>query len=159
MVYPFMTLNDNTEIVHSEMHEDGRVLVHIETPDEKVCFKHADCWLPEYKWEDVYELLCGIGAYLDTSFSLNPVRPLDDTKEGWDSLEANPILVPPLKPELFRKMVEKNGVDHMLFASDSPWGDQKETFELVDECLDESEKKAVYYGNALRLLELPELHC
>ena len=34
MVYPFMTLNDNTEIVHSEMHEDGRVLVHIETPDE-----------------------------------------------------------------------------------------------------------------------------
>lgn len=55
MVYPFMTLNDNTEIVHSEMHEDGRVLVHIETPDEKVCFKHADCWLPEYKWEDVYE--------------------------------------------------------------------------------------------------------
>lgn len=54
-MYPFMTLNDHTEIVHSEMHADGSVLVHIEKPDEKVCFKHADCWLPEYRWEDVYE--------------------------------------------------------------------------------------------------------
>lgn len=54
MVYSFMTLNDNTEIVHSEMHPDGRVKVYMETPDEKLCFKHATCWLPEYKWEDVY---------------------------------------------------------------------------------------------------------
>lgn len=55
MVYPFMTLNDDTEIVHSEMKADGRVRVYIETPDEKVCFRHAVCWLPEYQWEDVYE--------------------------------------------------------------------------------------------------------
>ena len=107
-------------------------------------------------WEEVYELLCGRGAYLDTSFSLNPIRPLKDTPEGRDSLAANPLLVPPLSRELFRKMVEKNGVDHILFASDSPWGDQKETFDLVDECLDDSEKDAVYSGNALRLLELPD---
>lgn len=53
MMYPFMTLNDNTEIVHSEMKSDGRVKVYIEKPDEKVCFCHATCWLPEYKWEDI----------------------------------------------------------------------------------------------------------
>lgn len=53
MMYPFMTLNDNTEIVHSEMQPDGRVKVYIETPDEKVCFRHASCWLPEYSWENV----------------------------------------------------------------------------------------------------------
>lgn len=41
MMYPFMTLNDNTEIVHSEMKPDERVKVYIETPDEKVCFRHA----------------------------------------------------------------------------------------------------------------------
>ena len=109
------------------------------------------------RWEEVYKLLCGRGAYLDTSFSLNPIRPLYDTQEGKESLTANPMLVPPLGPELFRKMVEKNGIDHMLFASDSPWCDQKETFDLVDECLDESEKDAVYYRNALRLLELSDL--
>jgi len=41
MMYPFMTLNDNTEITHSEMKPNGRVKVYIETPDEKYCFKHA----------------------------------------------------------------------------------------------------------------------
>lgn len=49
MMYPYMTLNDQTEIVHSEMKPDGRVKVYIERPDEKVCFCHATCWLPEYK--------------------------------------------------------------------------------------------------------------
>lgn len=55
MMYPFMTLNDQTEIVHSEMLPDGRVKVYIEKPDEKFCFRHATCWLPDYTWEDVYE--------------------------------------------------------------------------------------------------------
>ena len=53
MMYPFMTLNDNTEITHSEMKPDGKVKVYIETPDEKYGFLHATCWLPEYKWEDI----------------------------------------------------------------------------------------------------------
>lgn len=55
MMYPFMTLNDGTEIVHSDMQSDGRVKVYIEKPDEKCCFRHATCWLPEYEWEDIYE--------------------------------------------------------------------------------------------------------
>ena len=54
MMYPFMTLNDDTEITHSEMKPDGRVKVYIETPDEKYCFRHATCWLPAYKWENIY---------------------------------------------------------------------------------------------------------
>ena len=53
MMYPFMTLNDETEIVHSEM-TDGVVKVYIETPDEKLCFKHATCYRPEQKWEHIY---------------------------------------------------------------------------------------------------------
>lgn len=53
MIYPFMTLDDNTEIVHSEMKDNGDVLVHIETPDEKFGFKQATCILPEYKWTEV----------------------------------------------------------------------------------------------------------
>lgn len=58
MMYPFMTLNDETEIVHSEMKKDGRVKVYIEKPDEKDGFHHAACWLPDYTWEDVV----GFGA-------------------------------------------------------------------------------------------------
>lgn len=53
MMYPFMTLNDNTEIVHSEMKPDGTVKVYIERPDEKLGFCHATCYLPAYRWEDV----------------------------------------------------------------------------------------------------------
>lgn len=52
MMYPFMTLPDETEIVHSEM-KDGIVKVYIETPDEKLGFKHATCYLPKNQWEDV----------------------------------------------------------------------------------------------------------
>ncbi len=55
MMYPFMTLEDKTEITHSEMKLDGRVKVYIEKPDEKYCFRHATCWLPNYTWEDIYE--------------------------------------------------------------------------------------------------------
>lgn len=55
MMYPYITLNDGTEITHSEILPDGQVKVYIETPDEKVCFRHATCWLPKYKWEDVLE--------------------------------------------------------------------------------------------------------
>lgn len=54
MMYPYMTLNDDTEITHSEMKQDGRVKVYIETPDEQVCFRYATCWLPEYRWEDIF---------------------------------------------------------------------------------------------------------
>ena len=54
MMYPFMTLNDETEIVHSDMNDDGSVKVYIEKPDEKYGFRHATCWLPSYRWEDIY---------------------------------------------------------------------------------------------------------
>ncbi len=53
MMYPLMTLNDETEIVHSDMQEDGTVKVYIERPDEKYGFRRATCWLPKYKWEDI----------------------------------------------------------------------------------------------------------
>ncbi len=54
MMYPFMTLDDGTEIVHSEMKADGSVKVYIEKPDEKDCFHHATCYIPAYKWDDVF---------------------------------------------------------------------------------------------------------
>ncbi|MCD8095101.1 MAG: hypothetical protein LUE12_03110 [Ruminococcus sp.] len=53
MMYPFLTLSDGTEIVHSQMLDNGRVKVYIEKPDETDCFHNAVCWLPEYSWEDI----------------------------------------------------------------------------------------------------------
>lgn len=54
MMYPFMTLDDGTEIVHSEMLADGQVKVYVEKPDERDGFHHATCMLPSYEWLDVF---------------------------------------------------------------------------------------------------------
>ena len=48
MMYPFLTLDGRTEIVHSEMNPDGRVKVYMERPDEKDGFHYAACYLPDY---------------------------------------------------------------------------------------------------------------
>lgn len=53
MMYPFLTLNDDTEIIHSEMKDDGTVKVYIETPDLSDGFHSAVCWLPDYRWEKI----------------------------------------------------------------------------------------------------------
>lgn len=45
MMYPFLTLDDDTEITHSEMRENGRVKVYIEMPDEKDGFQFSQRYL------------------------------------------------------------------------------------------------------------------
>lgn len=55
MMYPFMTLEDDTEIVHSEILEDNgkeTVKVYIEKPVEGG-FLSAECYLPEYQWKHI----------------------------------------------------------------------------------------------------------
>lgn len=49
MMYPYMTLEDNTEIIHSQILQDGRVKVYIETSTENG-FHSAVCYLPDYEW-------------------------------------------------------------------------------------------------------------
>lgn len=52
MMYPYMTLADGTEIVHSQIiQQDGidKVFVHFERPTE-LGFDSARCELPSYTW-------------------------------------------------------------------------------------------------------------
>lgn len=52
MMYPYMTLSDGTEIVHSHLFEENGmqcVEVHFERPTEEG-FDSARCELPEYMW-------------------------------------------------------------------------------------------------------------
>ena len=56
MMYPYMTLDDGTEIVHSQLiSKDGtdHVIVHFERPTEDG-FDDARCELPSYTWTDVH---------------------------------------------------------------------------------------------------------
>lgn len=52
MMYPYMTLADETEIVHSQIIEENnmqKIIVHFERPTEDG-FDSARCELPTYKW-------------------------------------------------------------------------------------------------------------
>ena len=54
MMYPYMTLSDETEIVHSQLIEDKgikKVIVNFERPTDNA-FDSARCELPEYKWTE-----------------------------------------------------------------------------------------------------------
>lgn len=53
MMYPFLQIDGDTEIVHSDMLPNGEVKVYVEKPDVKDGFHHASCFLPTYRWEDV----------------------------------------------------------------------------------------------------------
>ena len=83
MMYPFMTLNDGTEIVHSETLPDGRVKVYIEKPDAKDCFHHVTCYLPDYSLSRaIFPIILGRTSTasparsLPTSKILSPQRPI-----------------------------------------------------------------------------------
>ncbi len=52
VMYPYMTLADETEIVHSQIIDENgiqKVIVHFERPTEEG-FDSARCELPSYKW-------------------------------------------------------------------------------------------------------------
>lgn len=82
MMYPFLTLDDTTEIVHSEMHSDGSVKVYMERPDEKDGFHHATCYLPHYQWEDVFGFSPAEMAYLQEVVTSTAHLILQFSQEG-----------------------------------------------------------------------------
>lgn len=53
-MYPFLQIDGDTEIVHSNTLPNGEVKVYIEKPDAKDGFHHASCFLPPYRWEDIH---------------------------------------------------------------------------------------------------------
>ena len=52
MMYPFIKLEDNTEIVHSELLDNDMVKVYIEKPIYGG-FHSTTCYLPVYRWAEV----------------------------------------------------------------------------------------------------------
>lgn len=54
-LYPFLTLNDNTKIIHSEVLEkNGGEQVEVRIKKAVNGKKlSASCWLPDYRWENI----------------------------------------------------------------------------------------------------------
>ena len=53
-MYPFMTLDDETEITHSEFLPDDKVKVYVEKADAKDGFHDMICYLPSYEITSVH---------------------------------------------------------------------------------------------------------
>lgn len=111
---------------------------------DKLVLAHMGGWAD---WDSAEELLAGCGVYLDTSFTLTPLRSNTD-----DTVAEH---YKPLSREQFLRMVKCFGTDHILFGSDSPWADLAEALELVRKSgLNPPEIEAVLGGNATKLLNL-----
>lgn len=83
-------------------------------------------------WDGVAKHLAGKDIYLDTSFTL-----------GW------------IERELFDRILDSHGYERLLFASDSPWGNQRAELEMVKGLdLPPLAQSAIFGGNAARLLGL-----
>lgn len=89
MMYPFLTLEDDTEITHSEMLSDGSVKVYIETPDEDDGFHDATCYLPEYRWENVHGYSAKEFARLERLVRNNAHLILEFSRKGGVLYAAN----------------------------------------------------------------------
>lgn len=95
---------------------------------KKLVLAHMGGWK---QWDEVYEYLAGQQVYMDTAFSFDC-----------------------MKPEMFMKLCKKHGTDKILFATDSPWSAARRDMEFIQRLpFSDSEKEAVLYGNAKKLLE------
>ncbi len=97
-------------------------------PDAYIAAAHMGGYL---MWEEVEKYLAGTCIYFDTSFTLGIVE-----------------------MDLFYRIIEKHDTDRIMFASDSPWADQKQevdSFMSLD--LDEGIRKKILGLNAKRLLQ------
>ena len=76
--------------------------------------------------------LVGLPVYLDLAFML-------------ETIEQTQLLT----------MIRSHGADKILFASDSPWQDQRRYIDLLESFpLTEEEKAQILYKNASKLLKL-----
>ena len=111
----------------------------------KLVLAHMGNWAC---WEDVERDLAGAPVWLDTAFAVGPITA--DTKQ-----DERPYLEENLSNEDFVRICRKHGMDRILFATDSPWQEQKDYIERVRQSgLNEEEQKLVFSENAKKLLNL-----
>lgn len=114
---------------------------------EKLVLAHMGGW---GCWDRVEELLASYDVFLDTSFSLTPLRS--------NSEEKNSVSHTPLSDAQFLRMVKTFGVKHILFGSDSPWSDLKESMDFIrNSGLSQPEIQDILGNNAAKLLGISSL--
>ncbi len=97
-------------------------------------------------WEEVLEVLAEEDVYLDTAFSLGKIN-------YFQECSPNMIKYSMMSSDMFVKMLNVFGEDKLLFATDSPWGGQKETLKaFLDLGLNQTQNDKILGNNAVKLL-------
>ena len=128
------------EIIHCPPEKGALMLDRIEelVPDTKpnMIFAHLG---GNYQLEDVEQYLVGRQCYIDISCSFSDLWHYSTSSD-----------------EDIIRVIRRHGADKMLFATDSPWNDQKETVERFQNLsgLSDTEKELILGKNAERLLAL-----
>lgn len=117
------------EPIHCPPKRTVNMLKQIENPNAKIVLAHMGGF---DMWDDVEWYLLGRNVWLDTSYCLGMMQ-----------------------DEQFVRIIKNHGVEHILFATDSPWGGQKETIKYMNSLgFSHSELENIYHKNAEKLLKL-----
>ncbi|MCR5231474.1 MAG: amidohydrolase family protein [Acholeplasmatales bacterium] len=93
-------------------------------------------------WDEVYDKILGKGFYIDTAFSLG-------------NLDYKGNIIKMFDSNLLKKFIDKQGIDYILFATDSPWASQEEYVKYLNNLdLDEESLDKIFYSNASKLLKI-----
>mgnify|MGYP002226416917 CR=1 FL=1 len=100
-------------------------------------------------WDQVEELLPDTSVYLDTSYSLGDLAPLDD---GFYLPEDLPMM----PQEQFLRMVRTFGPHRILFGTDSPWQSQTDAVAAIRACPSARRNRTASWRERPKAAELPE---
>jgi len=113
--------------VHCPPDRTANMLKQIDYENARIVLAHMGGYA---MWDDVEKYLLGKNVWFDTSFCLGK---MDDGQ--------------------FVRIIRNHGVERILFATDSPWSDQKATVNYIKRVgLSENELESILHKNAESLL-------
>lgn len=116
---------------------------------EKLVLAHMGNW--DF-WQEVESDLAGAPVWLDTAFSIGPI-----IKNP--AVDEVPYEEMNLSDEAFVRLCRKHGTARILFATDSPWQDQKDYIRRITQMdFSEEEKSQIFSDNAIVLLGQKAFH-
>ncbi len=119
------------EPVHCPPDRAAAMLAQIDNEEAKIVLAHTGGF---HQWDEVEEYLVGKNIYFDTSYTLGKI-----------------------KDEQFMRIVRNHGADRILFATDCPWGGQRETLEYMQKLdLTGEELEHILHVNAQKLLGMEQ---
>lgn len=111
---------------------------------KKLVLAHMGGW---NEWDEVEHYLAGADVYLDTSFCLNKPETLIKNEPVIGSM--------PIKIEQFQRIINKHGINRILFGTDSPWTDRGNQIKSLEEAgLDNHSLELIFSQNAKQLLQI-----